>query len=99
MVFFLNFIYKSICILLLFNASSSAMLLTFKFGDDISSLCFWLFFNCLFFLVVIKFNLFCHSEYTKFVLEALELEDTVKNNERRDVTGWFALKPLIFGFI
>ncbi|KAK7809528.1 lmbr1 domain-containing protein 2 like protein a, partial [Quercus suber] len=27
-------------------------------------------------------------EYTKFVLEALELEDTVKNNERRDVTGW-----------
>ncbi|KAM3694581.1 hypothetical protein ACJW31_07G068600 [Castanea mollissima] len=28
------------------------------------------------------------SEYTKFVLEALELEDTVKNNERRDVTGW-----------
>merc|ERR1712226_661466 len=28
------------------------------------------------------------SEYTKFVLEALELEDTVKNNERRDLTGW-----------
>ena len=44
-------------------------------------------------------SLFCYSEYTKFVLEALKLEDTVKNNERRDVTGWFALKPLIFGFI
>ncbi|MED6106576.1 hypothetical protein PIB30_005560 [Stylosanthes scabra] len=28
------------------------------------------------------------SEYTKFVLEALELEDTVKNYESRDSTGW-----------
>ncbi|XP_061355524.1 uncharacterized protein LOC133300051 [Gastrolobium bilobum] len=28
------------------------------------------------------------SEYTKFVLEALELEDTIKNYERRDSTGW-----------
>ncbi|RHN62692.1 putative LMBR1-like membrane protein [Medicago truncatula] len=28
------------------------------------------------------------SEYTKFVLEALELEDTVKNYDRRDSTGW-----------
>ncbi|XP_027921879.1 LMBR1 domain-containing protein 2 homolog A-like [Vigna unguiculata] len=28
------------------------------------------------------------SEYTKFVLEALELEDTIKNYERRDTTGW-----------
>ncbi|XP_047163131.1 LMBR1 domain-containing protein 2 homolog A-like isoform X1 [Vigna umbellata] len=28
------------------------------------------------------------SEYTKFVLEALELEDTIKNYERRDITGW-----------
>ncbi|WVZ26440.1 hypothetical protein V8G54_004984 [Vigna mungo] len=31
------------------------------------------------------------SEYTKFVLEALELEDTIKNYERRDTTGWFVL--------
>ncbi|KAK6282326.1 hypothetical protein POUND7_016151 [Theobroma cacao] len=30
---------------------------------------------------------FC-SEYMSFVLEALELEDTVKNYERRDATGW-----------
>ncbi|MED6161289.1 hypothetical protein PIB30_059351 [Stylosanthes scabra] len=28
------------------------------------------------------------SEYTKFVLEALELEDTIKNYESRDSTGW-----------
>lgn len=28
------------------------------------------------------------SEYTKFVLEALELEDTIKNYERRDSIGW-----------
>ncbi|XP_027345490.1 LMBR1 domain-containing protein 2 homolog A-like [Abrus precatorius] len=28
------------------------------------------------------------SEYTKFVLAALELEDTIKNYERRDATGW-----------
>ncbi|MBA0687980.1 hypothetical protein Goari_005791, partial [Gossypium aridum] len=28
------------------------------------------------------------SEYTSFVLEALELEDTIKNYERRDATGW-----------
>ncbi|KAI5386010.1 uncharacterized protein LOC127101390 isoform X1 [Lathyrus oleraceus] len=28
------------------------------------------------------------SEYTKFVLEALELEDTVKNYESRDATRW-----------
>ncbi|XVF01541.1 hypothetical protein REPUB_Repub04eG0097900 [Reevesia pubescens] len=28
------------------------------------------------------------SEYMSFVLEALELEDTVKNYERRDATGW-----------
>ncbi|WRX15760.1 LMBR1-like membrane protein - like 4 [Theobroma cacao] len=27
-------------------------------------------------------------EYMSFVLEALELEDTVKNYERRDATGW-----------
>ncbi|XP_012572400.1 uncharacterized protein [Cicer arietinum] len=28
------------------------------------------------------------SEYTKFVLEALELEDTIKNYERRDAIRW-----------
>ncbi|GMY39084.1 LMBR1 domain-containing protein 2 homolog A-like isoform X1 [Fagus crenata] len=28
------------------------------------------------------------SEYTNFVLEALELEDTMKNNEHCNVTGW-----------
>ncbi|RDX90810.1 LMBR1 domain-containing protein 2-like A, partial [Mucuna pruriens] len=28
------------------------------------------------------------SEYTKFILEALELEDTIKNYEHRDATGW-----------
>ncbi|KAL2343819.1 hypothetical protein Fmac_005104 [Flemingia macrophylla] len=28
------------------------------------------------------------SEYTNFVLGALELEDTVKNYDRRDTTGW-----------
>jgi hypothetical protein len=47
------------------------------------------------------------SEYTKFVLEALELEDTVKNYDRRDSTGWFTpnlhfffliVYPLIFYF-
>ncbi|RYQ85673.1 hypothetical protein Ahy_B10g105255 [Arachis hypogaea] len=29
---------------------------------------------------------------SKFVLEALELLDTIKNYESRDSTGWFALK-------
>ncbi|MBA0828976.1 hypothetical protein Goarm_013600 [Gossypium armourianum] len=28
------------------------------------------------------------SEYSSFVLEALELEDTVRNYERRNITGW-----------
>ncbi|XP_039068669.1 LMBR1 domain-containing protein 2 homolog A-like [Hibiscus syriacus] len=28
------------------------------------------------------------SEYTSFVLEALELEDTIKNYELRNITGW-----------
>ncbi|PNX95076.1 LMBR1 integral membrane-like protein [Trifolium pratense] len=28
------------------------------------------------------------SEYTKFVLQALELEDTIKNYDRRDATRW-----------
>ncbi|KAI3755297.1 hypothetical protein L1987_55093 [Smallanthus sonchifolius] len=30
----------------------------------------------------------CKSEYMNFVMEALELEDTLKNYERRDATGW-----------
>ncbi|WJX46547.1 hypothetical protein P8452_33337 [Trifolium repens] len=30
----------------------------------------------------------CRSEYTKFVLQALELEDTIKNYDRRDATRW-----------
>ncbi|CAJ1936094.1 unnamed protein product [Sphenostylis stenocarpa] len=34
------------------------------------------------------------SEYTKFVLEALELEDTIKNYERREDIGWFLKKSL-----
>ncbi|KAL2585925.1 hypothetical protein AAZV13_13G022800 [Glycine max] len=31
----------------------------------------------------------CYFEYTKFVLEALELEDTIKDYERRHATGCF----------
>ncbi|XAR53036.1 hypothetical protein NMG60_11021423 [Bertholletia excelsa] len=30
----------------------------------------------------------CKSEYMNFVIEALELEDTIKNYDRRDATGW-----------
>ncbi|KAL3621718.1 hypothetical protein CASFOL_034378 [Castilleja foliolosa] len=30
----------------------------------------------------------CKSEYLTYVKEALELEDTIKNNERRSMTGW-----------
>ncbi|MFS7967915.1 putative LMBR1-like membrane protein [Helianthus anomalus] len=33
----------------------------------------------------------CKSEYMSFVIEALELEDTLKSYEHRDATGWFAL--------
>ncbi|KAK8627012.1 hypothetical protein V6N13_134641 [Hibiscus sabdariffa] len=36
------------------------------------------------------------SEYTSFVMEALELEDTIKNYERRNITRWkfiSSLKP------
>ncbi|KAF5943642.1 hypothetical protein HYC85_017719 [Camellia sinensis] len=29
-----------------------------------------------------------HSEYMNFVMETLELEETVKNYDRRDATGW-----------
>ncbi|KAF8377331.1 hypothetical protein HHK36_030708 [Tetracentron sinense] len=31
------------------------------------------------------------SEYMTYVMEALKLEDTIKNYERRSETGWFAL--------
>ncbi|KAK1418278.1 hypothetical protein QVD17_27421 [Tagetes erecta] len=30
----------------------------------------------------------CKSEYMNFVMEALELEDTLKSHEHRDATGW-----------
>ncbi|XP_057786585.1 uncharacterized protein LOC131004033 [Salvia miltiorrhiza] len=30
----------------------------------------------------------CKSEYLSYVTEALELEDTIKNYERRSITGW-----------
>ncbi|KZV53763.1 hypothetical protein F511_00029 [Dorcoceras hygrometricum] len=30
----------------------------------------------------------CKSEYLTYVMEALELEDTIKNYERRSITGW-----------
>ncbi|XP_071736915.1 uncharacterized protein [Rutidosis leptorrhynchoides] len=30
----------------------------------------------------------CKSEYMSFVMESLDLEDTLKNYERRDATGW-----------
>ncbi|XP_028055492.1 LMBR1 domain-containing protein 2 homolog A-like [Camellia sinensis] len=30
----------------------------------------------------------CKSEYMNFVMEALELEDTIKNYDRRHATGW-----------
>ncbi|KAJ4793708.1 hypothetical protein LUZ62_044954 [Rhynchospora pubera] len=30
----------------------------------------------------------CKSEYMTYVMEALELEDTIKNNERREANGW-----------
>ncbi|XP_022854996.1 uncharacterized protein LOC111376279 [Olea europaea var. sylvestris] len=32
----------------------------------------------------------CKSEYLTCVTQALELEDTIKNYERRNTTGWFA---------
>lgn len=49
-----------------------------------------LFSICTYSLQVLNKLIFC-SEYTKFVLEALELEDTIKNYDRRDATGWFVL--------
>lgn len=36
---------------------------------------------------------FFRSEYMTYVTEALELEDTIKNYERRSMTGWFAPLP------
>ncbi|KAK9163910.1 hypothetical protein Syun_004812 [Stephania yunnanensis] len=36
------------------------------------------------------------SEYMAFVMEALELEDTIKNYERRHATGWFGLNQLVW---
>lgn len=36
----------------------------------------------------------CKSEYMTFVLEALELEDTIKNHERRSSTGWRYISTL-----
>lgn len=36
---------------------------------------------------------FVFSEYMTFVMEALELEDTMKNHERRGATGWFVPTP------
>lgn len=35
------------------------------------------------------------SEYMTCVMEALELEDTIKNYERRHATGWFVLNIII----
>lgn len=34
-----------------------------------------------------------------FVWEALQLEDTVKNYEHRNATGWCAPNPLVFHFV
>lgn len=41
-----------------------------------------------------------YSEYMNYVIEALELEDTIKNYERRSLTGWFVLMlcALLFFF-
>ncbi|KAI5669819.1 hypothetical protein M9H77_19672 [Catharanthus roseus] len=36
----------------------------------------------------------CKSEYMTFVMEALELEDTMKNHERRGATGWKYISSL-----
>lgn len=42
---------------------------------------------------------YCFSEYMTYVMEALELEDIVKNYERRTLTGWFAYDySLLFFF-
>lgn len=39
---------------------------------------------------------FC-SEYMTYVLEALEVEDTIKNFERRHATGWYVF-TLVFPY-
>ncbi|CAI9109544.1 OLC1v1009382C1 [Oldenlandia corymbosa var. corymbosa] len=36
----------------------------------------------------------CKSEYMNYVLKALELEDTIKNYERRSTTGWKYISSL-----
>lgn len=38
------------------------------------------------------------SEYMTYVLEALELEDVIKNYERRDATGWCAYTLAFLSF-
>lgn len=42
-------------------------------------------------------TIFC-SEYMNSVTEALELEDTIKNYERRHAIGWFAILLFFFFF-
>lgn len=50
-----------------------------------------------------QLGLYCCScsEYMTYVLEAIELEDTTKNYERRNSTGWFASNYVFFsvGFL
>jgi hypothetical protein len=46
----------------------------------------------------IYFTLFICSEYMTYVMEALELEDTVKNYERSSSTGWFVLIMFLLSF-
>lgn len=46
-------------------------------------------------LVFLIQSLLC-SEYMNYVVEALELEDTIKNFERRKSTGWCLLNPLFY---
>ncbi|KAJ6682663.1 hypothetical protein OIU74_020824 [Salix koriyanagi] len=40
----------------------------------------------------------CRSEYMTYVMEALELEDTVKNHERSSSNGWFVLFMFYYHF-
>ncbi|KAJ6929278.1 LMBR1 domain-containing protein 2 [Populus alba x Populus x berolinensis] len=40
----------------------------------------------------------CRSEYMTYVMEALELEDTIKNYERSSSTGWFVLIMFLLSF-
>ena len=61
--------------------------LRFRTENNVAVLCFLV----SFFLWLLKLTLYFCSEYMSFVLEALELEDTIKNYERRDATGWSVL--------